>query len=113
MEIQRYDLVFYEISADKFPFKNWFDQLDDETAAKIAAKLDKLALGYFGDTKSVGHGIFELKISLGPGYRIYYSQVGKKILLLLTAGNKSSQKRDIKKASEYLKNYRGKNESKK
>ena len=72
---------------------------------RIKERLDRLTLGNKGDYKFISEGIAELKINFGPGYRIYFSQVGKKIILLLCAGNKSSQEKDIKKAMNYWKDY--------
>ena len=73
---------------------------------KSLSRLDRLKLGNFGDCKSVGEGIYELRIHYGPGIRVYYSRIGSKIVLLLCGGEKSSQKRDIKNAQELFKEYK-------
>ena len=73
---------------------------DVRLKAAVASRLDRVAKGNFGDTKSVGDGISELRIHYGAGYRIYYAIRGKEIILLLCAGNKSDQKKDIKTAKE-------------
>lgn len=79
----------------------WFDSLRDKIAkTRIDIKLRKLSLGYQGDIKSVGNGIFELKIKDGPGYRIYFEQFNNKIVILLVGGDKSTQSKDIKQAKE-------------
>lgn len=80
-------------------FKKWRARLKDERArAIIASRLDRLAFGHQGDVTYVGDGIRELRIHYGPGYRIYFTENGGKLILLLVGGDKSSQDRDIAKA---------------
>ncbi len=67
---------------------------------------DRVVLGNYGDCDSVGKGVMELRIHYGPGYRIYFSEQGGTILLLLLGGSKRTQARDIKKAQEYLAEFR-------
>ncbi len=104
MEIE---IEIYETSSGKRPFVIWFEDLNEiHTRAKILTRLDRLKLGNFGDCKSIDEGVSELRIHYGPGFRIYYSKVGNKIILLLCGGDKGSQVKDIKKAKEYLRDYR-------
>lgn len=85
-------------------FSKWLSGLNDKVAkAKILVRIDRLVLGLVGDSKSVGEKISELRINYGPGYRLYYTQKGKTIYILLLGGDKSSQKRDIKKAQRLAK----------
>ena len=79
---------------------------DVRTRAKILARVDRLQADNFGDCKSLGGGLFELRIDWGPGYRIYYALVGKSVVLLLCGGDKRKQSADIKLAKEYLNDYR-------
>jgi len=79
---------------------------DNRTKAKIVARIDRLALGNFGDCKALGNGLFELRIDWGPGYRVYYALAGKACVLLLCGGDKCKQASDIRRALEYLKDYR-------
>jgi len=80
-------------------FDTWFLSLDDMRAkARIEARLDMAEDGNFGDCKPVRDGIFEMRIHIGAGYRIYCKQVGRAIYLLLAGGDKSSQSKDIKTA---------------
>jgi putative addiction module killer protein len=72
---------------------------------KIEQRLDRLRLGNLGNFRSVGEGVCELKIDYGPGYRVYFGQVGTTIVLLLCGGDKSTQDRDIRKAKEYWIDY--------
>jgi putative addiction module killer protein len=71
---------------------------DDRAKAKIALRIDRLALGNPGDVKPVGSGLSEMRIDYGPGYRVYYGKHGDSIILLLCGGTKNGQSRDIKKA---------------
>jgi putative addiction module killer protein len=69
-------------------------------AARIVARIRRMEMENFGDTKSVGGGIMEMRIDYGPGYRIYYSHQGAAIVILLCGGDKRTQARDIKRAQE-------------
>lgn len=78
-------------------FKGWFAALDDKIAKlAIASRLDRLRFGLFGDAESIGDGLSELRIHIGLGYRVYVMQYGKVLIVVLGAGTKRSQKRDIK-----------------
>lgn len=80
-------------------FANWLAGLSDRAArARIAVRLDRLALGNAGDVKPVGGGISELRIAYGPGYRVYFVQRGEVLVVLLCGGDKSSQRKDISRA---------------
>jgi len=77
-------------------FSDWLGSLRDRRArAKIADRLARLADGNFGDRKSVKGGVFELRIDYGPGYRVYFFQRGKELVILLCGGNKRTQDADI------------------
>ncbi len=103
MEIE---IEFYVTSSGRNLFDDWFESLRDmNTKAKILGRLARLKAGNFGDCKSLGDNIAELRIHYGPGIRIYYSRIGNKIVLFLCGGDKGSQGRDIAKAKEYLKDY--------
>jgi putative addiction module killer protein len=82
-------------------FDNWLSALADQRAiAKIASRIERLGLGNPGDVKPVGEGISEMRLTYGPGYRIYYKQTGKTIVLILCGGDKSTQASDIRRAKE-------------
>ncbi|MBW4617993.1 MAG: type II toxin-antitoxin system RelE/ParE family toxin [Cyanosarcina radialis HA8281-LM2] len=101
-EIQRY------VTTDgKIPFDEWFDALPDTNAkVKVDTRLKRVALGNLGDYKSLGEGVCEFRIDYGPGYRVYFGQIGTTIVLLLCGGDKSTQKQDIQIAKEYWQDYR-------
>ena len=82
-------------------FAGWLKSLRDaKTAAKIAQRIVRVSSGLLGDVKPVGEGVSELRIDFGPGYRIYFVQRGKSLIILLCGGDKSTQARDIRKAKE-------------
>jgi putative addiction module killer protein len=74
-------------------------------AAPIAKRLRRVELGNLGDYRSLGAGVYELKIDYGPGYRIYFGQIGLTVVLLLCGGDKSSQDQDISQAKKYWRDY--------
>lgn len=86
-------------------FDKWLKKLNDLKAkAKILIRLQKLEKDeHFGDCKSVGNGIKELRIDISKGYRIYFKETGGRIIILLIGGEKSTQQKDIAKANEILK----------
>ncbi|MFM6451664.1 MAG: type II toxin-antitoxin system RelE/ParE family toxin [Planktothrix sp.] len=107
METQPKEIRRYVASDGKIPFDQWFNRLRDRQAQyRIDLRLKKLQLGNLGDCRFVGEGVYELKIDYGPGYRIYFAQVGVTIILLLCGGDKSTQKQDIDQAQKYWKHYR-------
>ncbi len=104
-EVQRYTKL-----DGKIPFDEWFNSLRHIKAKyRIELRINRLELGNLGDYRSVGEGVCELKIDYGPGYRVYFGQIGTTIVLLLCGGDKSTQDRDIGKAIEYWIDYRSHN----
>lgn len=103
VSMSKIKVVFYKTATKKVPYKEWADSLDSTTRAKISARVDRLEDGNFGEYKPLKghHGIYELIIDYGPGYRIYYGKQGAVIVILLLGGEKKSQTRDIEKAYRY------------
>ena len=100
-------LQFYRTPSGRVPFIEWYDTiLDRTTRSRIRKRLDRLEDGNFGDSKSIGEGVFELRFRFGPGYRIYFAEVENTVVLLLCAGDKSSQARDIERAKAYWSQYK-------
>lgn len=88
-------------------FDEWLTGLADARAqAKIAVRLNRLAVGNFGDCKSLRQGLYEMRIDWGPGYRVYYTMIARECLLLLCGGDKRKQSADIERALEYLSDYK-------
>lgn len=82
-------------------YRAWFEKLHDlQAKTRILARIRRLSLGNLGDIKPVGEGVSELRITYGPGYRIYMKQMGDVLIILLVRGDKSSQKRDIERAKQ-------------
>ena len=80
-------------------FIDWLLELRDVAArVRIAKRIDRIAQGNFGDAKSVGDGVSELRFTFGPGYRIYYTRLGDVVVILLCGGDKASQGGDIERA---------------
>ena len=85
-------------------FAKWRATLKDLTAATaIRRRIDRAEFGNLGDTKSVGDGVSEMRIDVGPGYRVYFTVRNRKVVFLLAGGNKSTQATDIRKAIELAK----------
>ncbi|MEG4273214.1 MULTISPECIES: type II toxin-antitoxin system RelE/ParE family toxin [unclassified Microcoleus] len=107
MEAQPKEIQRYVTPDGKIPFTEWLKSLRDIKAeAKIRGRLERIKLGNLGDCRSVGEGVFELRIDWGPGYRVYFGQIEQTIVLILCGGDKSTQDRDIRKAIEYWIDYR-------
>lgn len=80
-------------------FADWLDALRDLKArATVLVRIERLAAGNPGDSKPVGPGVSELRIDLGPGYRVYYARRGRELIILLAGGDKRTQAADIRRA---------------
>lgn len=102
-----YDVQDYLTSEGRDPFKDWLATLADRMAkARIAARVQRLAAGNFGDCKPLADGVWELRIDHGPGYRVYYARAGERLLLLLADGDKRRQQADIETAQACWKDWK-------
>ncbi|MCK5720481.1 MAG: type II toxin-antitoxin system RelE/ParE family toxin [Thiomargarita sp.] len=105
MEIKK-----YVTTNGSCPFENWMQKLKDKRAkAQILIRLDRVRIGNFGDHKSVGNDVYELRITKGKGYRVYYAHVGNSIIILFCGGSKATQSKDIKLAKQYWSDYNANN----
>ena len=99
-------LLLYQTRDGKIPFTEWLLSLKDVTGrARIRARLDRLQLGNFGDSKRIDRNVFELRFHFGSGYRVYYGMDSNVVVVLLCGGDKGSQENDIRKAAVYWQDY--------
>ncbi len=101
------EIQYYVTKSGRSLFIEWFEKLDYNTQNIVRKRLRRIELGQFGDCENVGGGVFELRIHYASGYRIYFAYENKLVILLILAGDKATQMRDIKKAKmiwEELKN---------
>lgn len=98
-----YEIRHYLTSYDeKDVYLDWLRKLRDVTARiAVDRRVNRIELGNFGDHKFCRDGVWELRIDVGPGYRVYYAVVGKEVVLLLCGGDKRAQVADIDRACEY------------
>lgn len=100
------EIRIFETGDGKVPFRDWMNRIKEQPVyERIIARLERLEEGNFGEHRSVGGGVSELVINLGPGYRIYYGLDGTDIVILLAAGNKATQRKDIVAAKAYWREY--------
>ena len=101
------EVLVYSRSDGSEPFSGWLRGLRDGTArSRIRQRVAPVRLGNFGDARSLGDGLFELRVHFGPGYRVYFGREGDRVVILLSCGDKGSQKRDIERAKRYWKDQR-------
>lgn len=83
------------------PYREWLDRLDRSVRARVQARVLRFETGNLGDHKAVGHGVWEARLSFGPGYRLYFGKDGTSVILLLAGGRKGTQRADIERAQRY------------
>ena len=98
--------IVYKTAKGVEPYIEYVDSLRDRQAAnKIKVRVTRAELGNLGDHRTVGQGVIELRIDFGPGYRVYAALHGDELIVLLCAGDKSTQQKDIARAHEYWEDY--------
>lgn len=106
MPITPKTVIIYRDAVGKEPFTDWLNSLREaRTRRRILQRLFRLESGNFGDRRPVGAGVSELRFFFGPGYRTYFGEDGDTIVVLLCGGDKSSQRRDMRRAKAYWKEY--------
>lgn len=109
MSIRKKTIRTYITPSGREPFVEWMVKLKDSKVRSIIhTRITRLKLANYGDYRRISNNLYELKIRYGPGYRVYFGELGKEIILLLCAGNKGTQKEDITKAKKYWNEYRNK-----
>lgn len=105
------EVRIYARSDGTEPFTEWLRGLRDGTTRnRIRQRIARVRLGNFGDARSVGEGVQELRIHTGPGYRVYFGREGEALVILLCGGDKGSQDRDIERAQEYWRDHRSRSD---
>lgn len=112
--MKEFKISIFVTNDGKSPFLDWLNSIKDvQTQRRIRLRIDRLTLGNFGDTKSVGDNLFELRLFFGAGYRVYYTIEDEHLVILFSGGDKSTQTKDIEKAKAYLLSYKGVHNDKK
>ena len=110
MEAKPREILIYEANNGSAPFNDWMDELalrQKKAYGTIMQRIDRVEEGNFGDCEPVGEGVSELRIDFGPGYRVYFGEVGD-IVILLNGGTKATQKSDIKWAKRLWRDFNAK-----
>ena len=97
------EIQFYKLPNGKEPVKDWLLNLDNSLRVKVIRRIERIYDDNFGDYKQLDSNLYELRFTLGKGYRIYYTIQNDVLVLLLNAGDKSKQSKDIELAKTYLK----------
>jgi putative addiction module killer protein len=105
------EIHFYKTPDNKVPFGDWYSDLDNSLRITVDKRLNKVSRGIYGFFKQISPELYELKFN--NGLRIYYTETDKYIVILFNGGNKQKQSNDIKKAKEYLKEYKEQRNDKK
>ena len=101
-------IEYFVDTRGKMPFWEWQKSLKDLNGkVAVLTRLNRIRIGNLGDWKTVAKGVFELRILYRPGYRVYFSRENERKIIVLCAGDKCSQKQDIKKAQKYWAIWRG------
>ncbi|MGA3080772.1 MAG: type II toxin-antitoxin system RelE/ParE family toxin [Terracidiphilus sp.] len=100
MEATPREILVCQDEAGREAFTEWLNALDVPTRARVRVRIDRLEEGLFGDVEPVGEGVSELRLDFGPGYRVYFGQIGRQIHLLL-GGSKQGQSADIRHAKKF------------
>lgn len=106
-----FEIRHYLAADGRDPFLDWMRKLRDMTArVAIDRRVNRIEQGNFGDHKYLRDGISELRIDVGPGYRVYYAKAGRTVVLLLCGGDKRTQDADIDRACSYWRDWQARGE---
>ena len=105
-----HEIIHYLDEAGHDLYQAWLEALRDRVAkVAIIKRVARMEMGLFGDCKPLREGVWELRVDVGPGYRVYYAHVGDRVILLTSGGDKRSQRHDIEQAVKLLKNWEQRN----
>lgn len=96
-----YELIAFHDRSGASPYMEWLASLDWKTRERVLSRVGRLKWGQFGDFKALDGGLYELRLFFGPGFRVYFAEHRGRMILLLTGGDKSTQRKDIKMARDY------------
>lgn len=100
-------VIVFQDEKGREPFTDWFNDLKDQKGRRaILKRIGRLEYGLYGDCEPVGEGVSELRLFIGPGYRVYFGEEGGQVVVLLCGGDKGTQGRDIKAAKAFWKEYK-------
>lgn len=102
------EVGFLELDNGKCPYLDWEQKLDSTIRGTLRVRINRLRLDNFGDCKSIkgARGLYELRIHVGGGYRLYFGKAHEKLVIMLCGGSKSSQSKDIERAKDYWQFYK-------
>jgi putative addiction module killer protein len=101
------EVVAFRARDGQVPFEDWLNDLKDKRAvARVLARLARVRQGNLGDCRPVGEGVSELRVDYGPGYRVYFGQKGRTLVVLLCGGDKRTQDRDIRLARQFWREFK-------
>lgn len=103
------EILTYKTKDGKCPFDIWMNSLDNSMKVRVSKRIERIEEGNYGDYKKLDNELSELRFKFGSGYRIYFAEVDNIIIILLCAGDKSTQVKDIEKAKEYLQDLKERN----
>ena len=104
-------ILEYLDAAGDSPYRDWFESLNAQAAAKVTVALTRIELGNLSNVKGVGAGVQEFRIDFGPGYRVYFGKDGDRLVILLAGGAKSRQQKDIAAAQKRWADYKKRKKS--
>jgi putative addiction module killer protein len=99
------EILIYQSEDGRTPFSEWMEEQNKQVYGIVMTRLERVQLGNLGDHRAVGDGVSELRIDVGPGYRVYFGKDGDRLVVLLIAGTKKTQRRDIEAAKQFWRDY--------
>ena len=105
MQVTPKEILIYETEDGRAPFSEWMERQSKQVYGTVMTRLERVEMGNLGDHRGVGDGVLELRVDVGPGIRVYFGKDGERLVILLIAGTKKTQKRDIEMAKQFWRDY--------